>query len=135
MKRILSPDRFMTLACLKDSSSFNIDNYIANTWDLAASYFLAVRMPIAELFGNTLAERANEILSFTTTAEWRSGGRRSVQCGDIYCEGVTPWLYVGACRLTVFPGFHTLSDWPAYGIVKLPDAKIKAAFGSEVQHE
>lgn len=116
----------MTLACLQDPSTYNVDNYLTEVWDLS-TYYLAARMPIAEIFGKSVTERADGLMSFTNGGEWRAT-RRSLQCGDIMCLGITPWMYTSAKHIGLFKESFVLPSWPAYGLARLADEKIRAAF-------
>lgn len=93
-----------------------------------SKYYMVRRLPLAEMLGSTPVEIAEELIGITTGAEWRSQHRRPVMCGDFFCQGVHPWVYV---RMREFMACPELSDmpvlplqaWPNYAIVNLlPDS-------------
>ena len=118
----MNPTKFVTLLYLSDKAYFTTADNVN-----ISDYYLARRMPLAEMFGKNTVDLAEELIEMTVSVDWRRQQRRPIMCGDIMCHGAEPWVYVKYDKVkdkedvTMF----RLKTWPDYAIKALPLNSVK----------
>jgi len=119
-----SLSRQLSLYYWAGEAEFHIDS-VFKALDVE-HYYLIRRLPLAEMLGKTPVELAEELIGITTNVDWRGQHRRPIMCGDIFCQGEQPWIYVRAKEFEACdPSLRgntpvlPLQTWPNYAIVNL----------------